>query len=271
MKRIKNLFNLFNQTKRIPPISLLRDNDLPSVKDFIDYHNTALEEGRDIKNLFTPDSKTIDLAREILNKPSPNIKNITANNFFDKNIFHNLSFPTKETGSIQVLISDINDFPGYKQQYETQEHKNAMICIGGPAAEDQVVIASIIDQVRARLDDIIYITRDYKESNVNHSAKQSHARHGNALNADESLSGHKLLPILLMRKLIGVGLEDVLESNYIKIDVPFTVDPKKLRIYFGNEINWLKQEYKKRNGELKEQNKIHLLSILILIVRMKSI
>ena len=61
-----------------------------------------------------------------------------------------------------------------------------MISVGGPAAEDQTVMAAVISKIRERLDDIIYLTRDYKESNVNHSAKQSHARHGNALNADES-------------------------------------------------------------------------------------
>lgn len=52
-----------------------------------------------------------------------------------------------------------------------------------------------------------------------HSALQSHARHGNALNADPILSGRHLLPLVLKRLFFGVSLEDVVERDFIKIDV----------------------------------------------------
>lgn len=258
MKGIRAVGNLTRLFKPKPSTELLKhqllgSQDLPSVENFVDTHIGNLRSRVDTKGMFTSDPETIYLATKVLNsqKPSSDIRGGTARKFFEDNIFCQPTLSTSETGSIPVVISDINDFPGYKQQYEAQAHKNVMLCVGGPAAEDQTVMAGVIDRVRARLDDIVYITRDYKESNVNHSAKQSHARHGNALNADEALSGHKLLPILLMRKLIGIDLEDVLEPDYVKIDVKFTIDPEKLRIYFGNELNWLKQELIKQTGKEK--------------------
>lgn len=187
--------------------------------------------------------------------------------FYKKYIFSQPDMATQEKGSIPVIISDIQDYPKFKKQFEARaakkkEGKSIMLCVGGPAAEDQAVLAGVIDQVRGRLEDIVFITRDYKESNVNHSAKQSHARHGNALNADEALSGHRIMPVLLMRKLLGVSVDDTLDPNYIKIDIPFTIDPKKLGIYFGNELNWLKQEWLKRNGELTEHDINRIESVL---------
>lgn len=270
---MKNLIKIFTKPSALSSEAtklLYGKNDLLSLKDAVHSHIAGLQEGGNNKSYFTSDPKTIGIAQKVFaaqGKPNTKIKNFTVDqleesNFFENNIFHQPTSSSSEAGSIKVLISDINDFPKYKQQYEASKHKNSMLCVGGPAAEDQIVMASIIDQVRARLDDIIYITRDYNESNVNHSAKQSHARHGNALNADEALSGHRLLPILLMRKLLGVTLDDVLESDYKKIDVEFTIDPKKLRIYFGNELNWLKQELKKRNKELTEHDVNRLESVL---------
>ena len=169
---------------------------------------------------------------------------------------------SKEHGSVQILISDIDDFKDFKKKYELQKQKEVMLCVGGPAAEDQTVLATIIPKIRDKFDDIIYATRDYRESNVNHSAKQSHARHGNALNADKNLTGHSLLINILMRNLFGVNTEDALKPDYLKINVKFTINPKKLRIYFGNELNWLKQEYKKKMGQLTEHDANRIESVL---------
>ncbi len=245
---------------------LLGKDDLPSVRAIIDIHLTSLRRRKSLKGTFTSDPSTIEIAQKVLmdceTKSTSAKQSITESRFFRDKIFSQPNLNVQETGSIRVLISDIRDFPIFHQQYKAKASKNVMICVGGPAAEDQVVISAVVNKVRTRLDDIIYITRDYKESNVNHSAKQSYARHGTALNADESLSGHKLLPVLLMRSLIGTSLADILEPDYNKIDVEFTIDPRKLRIYFGNELNWLKQEYKRRIGTLTEHDVNRLESVL---------
>ncbi len=241
------------------PVDRLRGKyDLPSVGEFLTVHENEFARRRDMKGKFTSDQKTIDIARSVFGSGNT-AKNLT---FFEDKIFSQPPHSTEEIRSIKVKISDIRDFPKYTRDFEAEKDKETMICVGGPAAEDQVVMSKIIARVRDRLEDVIYLTRDYKESNVNHSAKQSHARHGNALNADETLTGHALLPILIVRQLLGANLEDVLDSDYKKIDVKFTIDPKKLKIYFGNELNWLKQEYKKRNGQLNEHDINRMESVL---------
>ena len=238
--------------------SLRGKNDLPSIKEFLVAHDDQFARGRDMKGKFTSDKETMDIARNVFGFGNT-ARNLT---FFEDKIFSQPPHSTEEIRSIKVKISDIRDFPKYTRDFEAEQNKEVMICVGGPAAEDQVVMSKIIAGVKDRLEDVIYLTRDYKESNVNHSAKQSHARHGNALNADETLTGHALLPILIVRQLLGTNLEDVLDSDYKKIDVKFTIDPKKLKIYFGNELNWLKQEYKKRNGQLTEHDINRMESVL---------
>ncbi|MBM5783035.1 MAG: hypothetical protein FJ368_06435, partial [Pelagibacterales bacterium] len=222
------------KTPRPRPVDFLyRPTDFPSIEEFVTPHIDDLKRERDIKGRTTADLQTIDAVRKILrnNNQSGDLE------FFKKTILTQPTHSTNETGSIKVKISDIRDFPRPFRDYESKRNQDSMVCVGGPAAEDQVVMASIIPQLREKLNDIVYLTRDYKESNVNHSAKQSHARHGNALNADEELTGHALLPTIIMRQLLGVDVEDTLDSDYRKVDVKFTIDPKKLRIYFGNELN----------------------------------
>ena len=225
-------------------------NDLPSVAEFITPHVDELKRGRDLKGRITSDPKTIDAVRSVFRH---NHKGQTLD-FLERTIFVQPHQSASETGSVKVKIADIHDFPKHVRDYEAEQRKESLLCIGGPATEDQVVMSGIITSIRERLDDILYMTRDYKESNVNHSARQSHARHANALNADDSLTGHALLPILIMRKILGSDVEDVLDADYRKIDVKFTIDPKKLRIYFGNELNWLKQEYRSLQGQLTEHD-----------------
>jgi hypothetical protein len=265
-KLIRNYLN-----KKSPDQSsniLYGSQDLQSLREFTDLHIEKQNQNKKLKGFNTKDSATINLAQNII-KNLPEYKKIgsspmpkSTSNFFEQNILNQPTPLTKETGSIKIIISDINDFPQYLKEQQKNIGKSVMVCIGGPAAEDQTVLASMIGDVRKKLEDVIYITRDYQESNVNHSAKQSHARHGNALNADKNLTGHSILPVIIMRKLLGVDPKDVLHPDYLKIDIEFTIDPKKLRIYFANELNWLKQEYKRRNGQLTEHDINRLESVL---------
>lgn len=240
------------------PEFLKGKNDLPSINEFTTFHLNELERGRDMKGHSTSDPETISLARNVFKFGN---KSKYAS-FFEDKVLSQPLYSTSELGSIKVKISDIRDSSKYFRNYEANQNKDVLICIGGPAAEDQVVMSTIIPSIKDRLKDIIYTTRDYKESNVNHSAKQSHARHGNALNADETLTGHSLLPVLIKRKILGIELDEVLDSDYKKIDVKFTLNPKTLNIYFQNELNWLKQEYKRQNGEITEHDIGRLESIL---------
>ncbi len=253
---------ILNKNKKYQkfPEFLYGKNDLKSIEEFVKFHGENVRKKKDVKGMFTSDPLTINIAKEVL-KISGDPKEHELN-FFEKKIFSQPSHSSNEAGSVLVKISDIRDFPNYEQQYEVSKDKNVMLCVGGPAAEDQVVLASIITKIREKLHNIIYATRDYKESNVNHSAKQSHARHGNALNADKNLTGHALLPTLIARSFFGTTLEEALEPDYRKIDVKFTLSLKKLRIYFGNELNWLKQEYKKFRKSLTEHDVNRLESIL---------
>ncbi len=234
--------------------------DLPSIEEFLIPHKDSLKRRDGIKGMFTSDKHTIRAASDVLGGAGHSGDD--GSNFHEKKIFSQPPHSSSEAKSIKVKVSDIRDFPKYRKQYEKNKGRSVMLCVGGPAAEDQVVLASVITGVREKLNDILYITRDYKESNVNHAAKQSHARHGNALNADSRLTGHSLIPLIVMRKLIGVSLEEALEPDFIKVDVEFTIDPKKLKIYFGNELNWLKQQYKKYKGDLTEHDINRLESLL---------
>ncbi len=253
---------LFVRTKESQePLNVLfGPDDLQSVQEFTEPHIDHLARGRSMKGMFTSDPRTIDIVRKVLR--SANYREKEGLSFFEEKIFSQPRHVINERGSVVIAVSDIGDFPEHKRKYEAKKEGSAMLCVGGPAAEDQTVLASIIPEIRKGLGEIIYLTRDYKESNINHAAKQSHARHGNALNADQSLSGHSLLPIILMRNLIGITPEEAIAPDFIKIDVPFTINPAKLRIYFGNELNWMKQVHKRREGKLTEHDINRMESLL---------
>lgn len=241
----------------LDPMQSLRGKvDLPSIGEFITSHEDSLRRGVGLKGKFTSDKKTIDIAAEVFRDAAS--LDEEGSNFFKKMVFSQPEHKSSEIRSIDVLVSDIADFTDVRRKYEKEKlasaKKDVMLCIGGPAAENQVVLAGLIPKIRERLNNITYITRAYKEANANHSAMQSHARHGNALNADPSLTGHALLPLILMRNLIGITPEEALDPDYRKIDVPFTIDPTKLRIYFGNEINYWKQKYREATGRLTEHD-----------------
>ncbi len=239
-----------------PLDSLHRRSDFPSIGEFVTSHEDSLRKGVGLKGKFTSDKKTIDIAEDIFSKAVDLDED--GSNFFKRMVFAQPEHTSSEIRSIDVLISDIADFTDLRRKYEKEkiatDGRDVMLCIGGPAAENQVVLAGLIPKIRERLNNITYITRDYKEANANHSAMQSHARHGNALNADSNLTGHALLPLILMRNLIGITPEEALDPDYRKIDVPFTIDPTKLRIYFGNEINYWKQKHRELTGKITEHD-----------------
>jgi hypothetical protein len=239
-----------------PLDSLHRKSDFPSIGEFVTSHEDSLKKGIGLKGKFTSDKKTIDIAEDIFSGATDLDEG--GSNFFKRMVFAQPQHTSSEIRSIDVLISDIADFTDLRRKYEKEkiatDGRDVMLCIGGPAAENQVVLAGLIPKIRERLNNITYITRDYKEANANHSAMQSHARHGGALNADSNLTGHALLPLILMRNLIGITPEEALDPDYKKIDVPFTIDPTKLRIYFGNEINYWKQKYRESTGKLTEHD-----------------
>lgn len=255
--RLASLRVATKQAKSLEEV-LQRKTDLPSVEEFVIPHEQAMARRSDMKGMFTSDPTTISIAENILRKGGEE----RALSFFERNIFSQPLHSVSEKGSIKVKFSRVEDFPDFRKAYEESKDKDVMMSVGGPAAEDQVVIASIIPEIRRRLDKIIYLTRDYKESNVNHAAKQSHARHGNALNADENLTGHALLPKIMLRALLGISPEEAVEPDFRKVDVKFTIDPKKLRIYFGNELNWLIQEYRSLHGLVTEHDANRLESLL---------
>ncbi len=270
MKNILGKFIRPTSRSRVNPTAFGRENlfgkhDKQSMRDFVIAHESSLRTGKKMKGMSTSDEETRQIVREVFSSrtSSATITDKKTTNFFASKILNQPALSIRETGSVEVLISDLSDFPGFKQKYEAKLGEDVMMCVGGPAAEDQIVMASIIEKIRSRL---IYITRDYLESNSNHSAKQSNVR---AVDGDYSLQRHNLLPIMLMRQLIGVILKDVLEPDYKKIDVEFTINPKKLRIYFGNELNWLQKKYQKLKGELTEDDVNRIESVLsqqILIV-----
>lgn len=110
--------------------------------------------------------------------------------------------------------------------------KDRVVAIGGPAATDQTMISGMIPAIKDT-HDIHYYCRNYKESNLLHSASQSHARHGNALNADPVLSGRNLLPLVMKRMLFKTSYEEVTRSDFVKVDVKLN-NPRYYLPYLKN-------------------------------------
>lgn len=184
-------------------------------------------------------ASTLNIAEKIL-KDNP---------FLHKNLMSSPSASTSETGSIKVKICDINNHEQIKAQYQSwrSEGKSRIVAIGGPSAYDQTLISSFIDPIRST-HDVNFYCRNYLETNVLHSANQSHARHGNALNADPVLSGRHLLPLVFKRMLFRPTVSDVIEPDYIKVDVKLDT-PKYLVEYVKNEYNGIHQIVKSWLGQ----------------------
>lgn len=250
MHPLKNLFKSYKKTFHEAGHFLYGVHDLPSVRKFIELHIDEWTSGRDLKKAAVADEETIKIAKKVLR----NSHFGDDYDFLEKAIFEQPKSLRNEAGSIQVRISDICDFPEFFSRYEFAKNDDVMMCVGGPAAEDQIVISSVIQKINSALKQRIYLTRDYRESNVNHSAKQSHSRHASALNADESLTGHALLPVLLKRLIIGDDLKEVLDPDYRKVDVKPSINPRRIGIYFGNELHWIKQKIRERNDQPTEHD-----------------
>jgi hypothetical protein len=247
---------LFNRKKK-PKIAndLIDENfawlkakhDLASVEEFLLTHIKLLDNKGFYKGGFSYDEKTLEIAKNIIN--------------FDKNRSANLAYilskpnySNKELGSIKIEISSLENFPQFQKIYEANSAKEVMLCVGGPAACDQALIASIIPEIANKIDKIIFATRDYKESNVAHSAKQYHIRHANALNADPHLTGRHIIRSVIKRLFLGMKSLDIVKSNFLKIDVNLTLNPRILGIYLGNEINAIKQNIRSLRKKLTEHD-----------------
>jgi hypothetical protein len=167
-----------------------------------------------------------------------------------------------ETGSLKIQICDINKNIKYKSQYQewTANNRGRIVSIGGPSATDQTLLSCLIDPIR-KTHDVHFYSRNYLETNVWHSANQSHARHGNALNADPVLSGRHLLPLVFRRMLFRPSVEDVSKYDYIKVDVKLNT-PKYLVEYVKNEYNGIKQIVKSFLGQ-KNEHDINRLESLV--------
>lgn len=132
------------------------------------------------------------------------------------------------------------------------KNRGRIVSIGGPSATDQTLLGCLIDPIREK-NDIHFYNRNYLETNVWHSANQSHARHGNALNADPVLSGRHLLPLVFKRMLFKTSVDDVSKFDYIKVDVKLN-NPKYCIEYVKNEYNGIKQMIKSFLGQTNEHD-----------------
>ncbi len=224
------------------------DTALPSRREAVDFHLHAIcgrdtsavarrprYKGKDVKAFFTRDSETLSLAEKIL-------KNHPQEDFLRSLVLSPPSQSTAEEGSVAITFARIEDFPQHRAAYVEARGKKVLLSVGGPAAIDTAVLASLLKELRNQLDGNVYVVRDYGESNIAHSASQLHVRHGTALNADPALMGHALLLPFLVRNLFGASLEEIDDPDFRKVDIRFSsLTPKKLMIYLGNEFNGLKQ------------------------------
>jgi hypothetical protein len=222
-------------------------NDFPSVDEFLLSHSELLQNKQHTKGAITNDETTLNIARDILNFDQSKSDNLSY-------ILEQPNYSTNELGSVKVVISALENFPQFQKIYNQHKDKEVMLCVGGPAASDQALIASMIPEISDKLDKIIYATRDYRESNVAHSAKQYHIRHANALNADPSLTGRNIIKTVLRRLFFGMNSKEIIKSNFLKIDVNLNLNPKVLKIYLGNEINAIKQNIRELKGQLTEHD-----------------
>ncbi len=238
-------------------LSKKRPKQLASVQEIFDSHINASFKGLDLKTVLTEDSETLELAEKI-------IEDYAAAKGFDSRSSESMrrmilapkENDSNQKGSVQVLISRIE---GSEFEAKHQEHqkslrnggKKNMVCVGGPAAVDQALLATIIPEIAAKTN-VTYVSSGHWYSNLVNSALQVHAQHGNALNADDALTGHALLAVLAARGIINLtdntaeAIEAINDPGYRKIHVKFTLDPEKLAIYLGNEGNWLKQKIIKK-------------------------
>jgi hypothetical protein len=193
-----------------------------NIKEAIDFHNLDHES----KSFFTKNKNIINIAQDILGE-----------NYCDFEINKIEEKPS------EITFSDINNSK-FLDNYLKNKGKKIMIAAGGPAAEEQIIIAVSDPNIKNKFDEFIYLTRNYLESNANHSTKQIHSRNSSALYANDHFAGHKLLLHSICKKLFPKKY-NILDINYPKIDVKLSLNSKLLKIYFKNELNWIYQKIRK--------------------------
>ncbi len=234
-----------------------RNGAMPSAEEFVRHHARLSSESKDLKTYLTTDKETLVVAKRIVKNQKLESQ---SEEFLEKLILGEKSAKSDEKGSMPVYIAPIEDseYESAHQEYLSTKTKERVMAVGGPAAEDQILLSSFIPSLREKINSF-FISAGWANTNQSNSAMQVHARHGNALNADSALTGHALLSKLLQRELIKIIVgpanelrKSIEEPDYRKIHVKFTLDPRKLKIYLGNEINWAKQKFRK--DILKEQD-----------------
>lgn len=229
--------------KQIKQTILQQENpqQLTSVNEFLEKHLDSSFNKRDVKTILTEDQSTLDLAKKIIDDHS------LAENFNQNShksllqmVLEAKDDKSDQKGSIPVKIARIEG-SNFESEYDNYKNnkKKTMLCVGGPSAVDQALLASSIPEI-AEKTNVVYIGAGNWHSNLVNSALQVHARHGNALNADDSLTGHALLATLAIRGIIGIfsksseAFEAAENPDYRKIHIKFTLNPEKLSIYLAN-------------------------------------
>ncbi|CAM4803672.1 unnamed protein product [Rotaria magnacalcarata] len=233
----------------------VHEKSFKSLAESVEFHEEALNSGRYIKGFFTNDDMTLKAAHEIL-----------AGNPYETFLTDLLLKPPSqsihEQRSREITLCAIENFPEYLSEYNKCKNEISLVSVGGPAALDTSLIASIDSNMKT-MQQNIYISGPFSESNLAYSALQLHVRHGTALNADRHLTGHALMWPFLVRSIMGCSIEEALHPDFRKIDMKFSsITPEKLNIYLRNEFNWLWQAVRYRFGLMTEHDLNRLESAL---------
>ncbi|MDA7704876.1 hypothetical protein N8772_00135 [Rickettsiales bacterium] len=193
-----------------------------NIKEVSDYHLISSE----FKSFFTSNEDIINIAKDVLG-----------------NDYCQFEIENIKDSDSNVLFKDVKN-SSFFDDYCQNKDQNIMIAAGGPAAEEQIIIAATSPEIKNKFDNLIYLTKNYLESNIHHSTKQIHSRNSSALYANDYFAGHKLLKNAFLR-FIFPKKYDFCNINYPKIDVKLSCNFKLLKIYFLNEFNWLYQKVRK--------------------------
>ncbi|CAF2109072.1 unnamed protein product, partial [Rotaria magnacalcarata] len=153
----------------------VHEKSFKSLAESVEFHEEALNSGRYIKGFFTNDDMTLKAAHEIL-----------AGNPYETFLTDLLLKPPSqsihEQRSREITLCAIENFPEYLSEYNKCKNEISLVSVGGPAALDTSLIASIDSNMKT-MQQNIYISGPFSESNLAYSALQLHVRHGTALNA----------------------------------------------------------------------------------------
>ncbi|CAF3489442.1 unnamed protein product [Rotaria socialis] len=213
----------------------VHEKSFKSLAESVEFHEEALNNGRYIKGFFTSDDMTLKAAHEIL-----------AGNPYETFLTGLLLKPPsqsiREQRSREITLCAIENFPEYLPEYNKYKNEISLVSVGGPAALDTSLIASINSNMK-KMQQNIYISGPFSEN-----------RH---------LTGHALMWPFLVRSVMGCPIEEALHPDFRKIDMKFSsITPEKLNIYLRNEFNWLWQAVRYRFGLMTEHDLNRLESAL---------